>query len=401
MKTTSREGKIEISFMGWGNEQERELYTKVFKEFETRNPGYKVNYIYVPKDYDTKLKTMIIGNTMPDVFYIGENLATEYAKSGKLAVLDPYIEKYPELVANFVPGLLEYGKYQGKQYAIPKDWSPYAMYINKDLFKEAGIPIPTSDWTMEEFMDLAQKLTITEKGKITQYGAALETWWAPWSIFVGNEGGKWFNNGKSNLNDPKVIKGLKRMYDLFQTYKAAPSPAATKQAGMGQSQMFETGKVAMFPTGRWMVPTYRQALNFEWTAVEMPKGVTRVTPVSSGQLAVSNESDHKEAAVKLLRHVLSKEGLKGILGLGLAMPTNTQFFDDPDIVTAPPEVEPYKAMAEYLDTEVQLEAARSGHFSEYMEKYVTPELDAAFNGKQSIEEAVENIDEQANTVLFK
>ncbi|MBS4200586.1 sugar ABC transporter substrate-binding protein [Bacillus sp. FJAT-49732] len=393
--------KVEVSFMGWGNEQERKLYAEMFKKFEEKHPNIKVNYIYVPQDYDTKLKTMIKGNTVPDVFYVGENLVTEYVKTGKLAELDQYIEMYPELVANFVPGLLEYGKVDGKQYSIPKDWEPYIMYINKDLFNEAGVPIPTGDWDMEEYIDIANKLTKKEDGKTTQYGAALDTWWGPWSVFTQNEGGVWFKDGKSNFNTPEVIKGLTRMYDLFQTFKAAPSPATLKQSGMGQSQMFETGKVAMYPTGQWMVPTYREALNFEWTAVEMPKGATRVNPIFSGTLAVSADSKHQDEAVELLKYTLSKEGLQEIIGLGLGMPTNTEFFDDPSMVTSPPDADVLKATSNYLDTQVQLEAARSGHFSEFMDKYVTPQLDAAFNGKQTIEEAVKLIDEKANSELFK
>jgi len=394
------DGEIEISFMGWGNEQERKLYDAMFKKFEEKNPGVKVNYIFVPQDYDTKLKTMITGNTVPDVFYVGENVVTEYSKTGKLLELDPYIEAYPELVENFVPGLLEYGKVDGKQYSIPKDWEPYVMYINKDLFEEAGVDIPTSDWTMEDYIDIAKKLTKTEGDKVTQYGAALETWWGPWNVFVQNNGGVWFKDGKANFNNPEVIKGLTVMYDLFQTHNVAPSPAATEQAGMGQSQMFETGKVAMFPTGQWMVPTYNQSLNFDWTAVEMPKGVTRVNPIFSGTLAVSADSKHKDEAIELLKYTLSKEGLSDIIGLGLGMPTNTEFFEDPEMLKALPLTEPFKATAEYLDMNVQLEAARSGHFSELMDKYVTPELDAAFNGKQTIEEAVKKIDEKANSELF-
>lgn len=400
-QSSSSKDVVELSFMGWGNEQERELYDKMLRKFEEKNPEYKVNYIYVPQDYQTKLKTMIAGNTVPDVFYVPETAVVEYVKTGKLEELDGHIKVNPDLVANFVPGLLDYGQYDGKQYTIPKDWEPYVMYINKELFNKANLPIPTGNWTMDEFTDIARKLTIVEDGKAIQYGIGLETWWGPWSVFVGNEGGEWFKNGKSNFNDPKVIRGLTRMYDLFQTYKAAPSPSALQQSGMGQSQMFETGKVAMYSSGRWMVPTFRQTLNFEWTAVEMPIGEKRLNPIFSGTLAISKDSKDKEGAVKLLSYVLSKEGLQDIIGMGLAMPTNMEYFDDPTMVTGPPEVEPFKATSNYLDTKVQLEATQSGHFTEYIDKYITPELDNAFNGKQTIQEAVKKIDDGANAELFE
>lgn len=392
--------KVELSFMGWGTEQEREIYNKMLKNFEAKNPGYKVNYIFVTKDYDTKLKTMIAGNTEPDIFYVDATNVAQYAKTGKLEVLDPYIKANPDLTANFVPGLLQYGKVDGKQYTIPKDWQPYMMYINTDLFKAANIPVPTGNWTMDEFVDISKKLTIVKDGKTTQYGIGLETWWGTWSVFAGNEGGAWFKDGKANFSDPNVVKGLKRMYDLFVTNKAAPSPSAVQQAGMGQSQMFETGKVAMFPSGRWMVPTYRQSVSFNWTAVEMPKGSTRLNPIFSGTLAMGKDSKNKEAAAKLLGYILSKEGLQDVIGLGLSMPSYTTLFDDP-MVSAPPAIEPFKATSNYLDTKVQYEATQTGKFSELLDKFVTPELDKAFNGQQTIEEAVKHIDEGANSQIFK
>src|SRR5688500_9227997 len=40
--TTASQETTEVSFMGWGNDQERELYANMFKQFEAKNPGYKV-----------------------------------------------------------------------------------------------------------------------------------------------------------------------------------------------------------------------------------------------------------------------------------------------------------------------------------------------------------------------
>jgi multiple sugar transport system substrate-binding protein len=400
VETSSTSGKkVKLSFMGWGNEQERGLYEKMLKGFEAKNPGYKVNYIYVPKDYDTKLKTMLTGNTLPDVFWVDGTVVPDYAKTGKLEPLNEIV-RLNSLDEDFVPGLLDYGKYDGIQYTIPKDWEPYMMYINVGLFKKAGVPVPTGEWTMDEFMDIAKKMTVQKDGQISQYGVGLETWWGPWSVFAGNEGGVWFKDGKANFSDPKVVKGLQRMYNLFQTNKSAPSPSSLQQSGMGQSQMFETGKVAMYASGRWMVPTFRQTASFEWTAVEMPKGETRINPLFSGTLAISKDSKDKEGAAKLLTYVLSKEGLKDVIGLGLAMPNKTKYIDDPEMVNAPPAVEPFKATAQYLDTKIQLAATQSGHFSELINKYVQPELDSAFNGKQTIQEAVKKIDAKANKELF-
>lgn len=392
----------EISFMSWGTDQERQLYADSFLVFEKDNPGTKVNYIYTPQDYDTKFKTMVAGNQVPDVFYVPENQLVTYAATGKLLDLDPYVQQDPSLTADFVPGLLDFGKTEeGKLYAIPKGWEPFVVYINKELFQKAGVEVPTGDWTMEEFREVAKQMTVTEGDRTTQYGTSLDTWWGPWSTFVGNEGGEWFKDGKSNFNDPAVIKGLTRMYDLFQTDKSAPSPSALTQSGLGTSQMFETGRVAMYPIGGWVVADYRKSVKFDWTAVEMPKGTTRINPIFSGMLAVGADSKNKDMAVKLVKFLMSKEGQKGVTALGLQMPPYQSQSNDPELVTEPPDRTAFKAAAAYHGSPVQLAVARTGRFAEFIDKYVTPELDLAFNGQQTVEDAVAKIDNNANANLFK
>ncbi len=39
----------------------------------------------------------------------------------------------------YLPGLLDPGKVDGKQYLLPKDYSPLAVYYNKKLFDAANV----------------------------------------------------------------------------------------------------------------------------------------------------------------------------------------------------------------------------------------------------------------------
>lgn len=392
-----------ISYMTWGDNTERGLYQQVIDDFQKKNSKVKVKYVYTPNEYNQKLQTMVAGNTAPDVFWILQNNVPTYAPTGACEVLDPWIEKNPELTDDMVDGLLKYGQYEGKTYAIPKDWEPVVMYLNEDLFKAANVPLPTSDWTMDDYVSLAQKLTVTKDGKTSVYGAQCDTYWAFWMVFAGNCGGKFFKDGKSNFSDPNVIKGLSVLNDLINKYKAAPSPAAmSSMSGQSSSsdQMFATGKIAMYPSGRWQVPPFRKDCKFNWTAVEMPKGVTRVNPVISGCLAVSSKSRNKEAAVAFVKHILSRDGLKITMSNGLAMPVYKKYLDDPELVTAPPDVAPFKATANYIETELQYTVYQTKLFSKYNDM-ITAELDNAFNGKQTMEQACANIDKKANTELFK
>lgn len=396
---TAQELSGKISFMSWGEEDERLLYEKVLENFQAKNPKVKVNYMFTPNDYYTKLSTMVAGNSTPDVFWLLQSKVPEYVKSGACAVLDPYIQKYPELTADLVDGLLKYGQVDGKTYTIPKDWAAINMYVNVDLFKKANIEIPTSDWTMEQYVDLAKKLTVTENGKIVQYGAEADNYWAFWMTFASSYGGQWFKDGKSNFSDPSVLKGMNVMYDIIKN-KTAPSPSVLSSIGQGSDQLFLTGKIAMYPSGRWFVPTCRNDADFEWTAIEMPKGTTRINPVISGTLAMGEKSGNKDAAIGLIRYFLSEEGLGITMAGGLSMPPYKKMLDNEKIVTTPPDAAPFKATASYIETETQYNAAATGLYTKFQD-IITPELDNAFNGSQTMEQAAANIDKKANTELFK
>jgi multiple sugar transport system substrate-binding protein len=390
-----------VSFMGWGDEPERLMYETVFKDFEAQNPGVKVNYIFTPDDYYTKLQTMIAGGTPPDLFYLAEGRIAQFAKDGACLDLDPYIKKYPALTADFVDGLLRYGNYKGKQYAIPKDWQPILMYVNEDIFKASGVAIPTSAWTMDDYLAIAKKLTkVDAKGKTLQWGAAVENYRADWMVFARNYGGEWFKDGKSNWSDPKVIKGMEVMCKVIAD-KSAPSPEALSGMGQSQTQLFETGKVGMFPTGRWAVPTYRDSCaGFKWSAVEMPKGSMRSNPIITAALTASAKTKNPELAIALLRHILSEKSLATVMKLGIGMPAYKKLLAKSEFVSAPPAVEPFIATGAYIDQKVQYEAVMTGSYAKFQD-VIAAQLDLAMAGTISMKEAAAAIDKKANAEIFK
>lgn len=44
-----------------------------------------------------------------------------------------------------------------KQYAVPKDIDTIALWYNKTMFDEAGVPYPDKDWTWDDYAEAAKK----------------------------------------------------------------------------------------------------------------------------------------------------------------------------------------------------------------------------------------------------
>jgi len=386
-----------ISFMGWGDESERQIYQDIIDSFMEENKGVKVEYYYTPSDYYTKLTTMISGGTTPDVFWVVEGQLSNYIDICEN--LDPWLKKNPEITNGYLDALLEYGKRDGSVYAIPKDWEPIVMYINEDLFKASGVELPTSDWTMEEFMEIAKKMTKVENGETTQYGVAIDNYRAYWMGFMGAYEAEWFKDGKSNFADPNAMKGLQVMYDSMVKYGYAPTPSGVSSSGMSSDQMFQTGKVAMYVSGEWSVPTFKQECDFKWSAVELPMGTTRQNCVISGMLCMNKDSKNKEASIALIKYMLSEKGLSETTRRGLSMPPYESLINNAELLKDVPSAETMVATSKYIGIDSQRDAVASGKWSKYHD-IIYAELDNAFNGLCTLEEACKNIDTKANSELF-
>ncbi len=97
-----------------------------------------------------------------------------YAKETVVVPQDISIISVPSLKSNFVSTVSDDVVKGGKIYGLPLALDVMALYYNKNLLDQAGIPLPPTTW--EELMDAVRETTIfNEKGDIIQSGAALGT----------------------------------------------------------------------------------------------------------------------------------------------------------------------------------------------------------------------------------
>lgn len=331
---------------------------------------------------------------MPDIFWINEARVKEFADAGLMADLADTIKQYPAITDGMFKGAIDYGKADGIQYCIPKDYTSYVMYINVDMFKEAGIPIPTSDWTMDDYINIAEQLTQVSNGRTVQYGTAVNNYRADWINFMGNYDAPWFKDGKSNISDPAAIKGLGVQAQLIDK-GYAPAPGTT---GDSEDRLFIIGLVGMYPSGRWVVPSFIGECDFEWTAVEFPKGTTRICPFITANVAISSSTQNREIAESFLSFQMSQTGLSYTLSSGLSVPLYEDLITDKNFLAEPADA--FIASSAYIGDKEQIEALATGKWAEY-NSIISAELSLVYDGSQTIEQAAANIDKKANETLFK
>ena len=187
-----------------------------------------------------------------------------------------------------LPGFVEAGSADGKFYAAPYYSGARAVFYNKDAFAAAGVEVPT---TLAEFTTAAEKLQAANPAG-SGFWLPGQDWYngASWLYtnggdFAVKDGDKW----KGALEDPKSLKGLEQVQELFKNATKAPADANSDQPWVP----FNAGQAAMFsaPTwARWSIdlPAVQQGRRQgrhlrrrEGAPRRSSRPATRSTPVSS------------------------------------------------------------------------------------------------------------------------
>lgn len=149
--------EITLTYMNFDSDV---LTQELAKKFMEKYPNIKVvtNYVVVD-DYETTLTNMIAAGEMPDCFMFSN---CDYALSNKMLYdITDYWNADPEN-QNLMPTINELGvgTYDsGRQWAAPIKFFPNAIYIDRTVMETLNIPMPDTDWTWSEMIDLIKRAT--------------------------------------------------------------------------------------------------------------------------------------------------------------------------------------------------------------------------------------------------
>lgn len=307
---------VTLTWGFWGSPEEKASHERVAAEYMKLHPNVTFEYFFAPWDeYFTKLKTLWAGGdpkAIPDVLFLWPT--PSYAATGVLENLQPYIEKSGYDLKEYWPYLLDSARYNGAVYGFPRDIEAHALYYNKKLFDAAGVAYPTDNWTWDDLLAAADKLTKRDGDRVTQYALGMEG--GKWAIWVGQAGGivldDLTNPSKCALDTPEALKGLQFFYDLMDKGYAMRSATLSQQGG--DQAMFETGQVAMIIQNSSRVPAFNANANLDYDVAPVPvmPGGQRWDFNGGAAWAMSAASDNKDAAWEFLSWLQSKGGGESI-----------------------------------------------------------------------------------------
>ncbi|MBE0698475.1 MAG: extracellular solute-binding protein [Anaerolineaceae bacterium] len=289
-------------------------HQQIIQNFEDQNPNIIVQLEPVSgRDYYARLLTQLAAKAAPDIMQIGDDAVPSFVLKNAFVPLDTYLKDSNFDASIYLPGLLDPGKINGKQYLLPKDYSPLAVYYNKNLFDAASVPYPADGWTWDDLLAAAQKLTVKdEAGSVTQWGIQLPgPWTTGFEYWVAAAGGSLISqDGKSftsQMDSPEVAHAVQFYADLYNKYQVAPPPADMNAFGGGNSE-FSNGKAAMMLFGRWPQSGFKTNPNINLGVAPPPQDKVRANILFWGGFGIATSSTNPDAAFKYLSYVSGEPG---------------------------------------------------------------------------------------------
>jgi len=401
VKTGGRDEKV-IKVACWGTPEELDIIRKTLVAWEKVNPGIKIKLEpIVYQSYVNKILTRIAGGAAPDIIFTEVDIFADFCDKGAFLDLTSFIKEDDLFdINNYFPEVVDRFTVDGKIYCIPRDTAPFAcVYYNKGLFDRYEVLYPNDDWDWNDLLEKAKALTISENGRVSQYGFFA---WA-WQNFIYSNGGSIVDNIKNptrcTLDDPKAIEGLQFHADLVLKHNVSPSQTALTNLGAGASQLFMQQKLAMFSSGIWETPLFRKIKDFEWDVVMFPKGPNGKRGFGTGGsgYCILKTTKYPKEAWEVVKALSGDYGQIRFAEEGLAQPANKKIAYGPHWAGS----DKLPLNKKMLNEAVSYVTYNPFHpkWRQIRDLLITPELDLMFTGDITAEVAVNRFIDKADKML--
>ena len=401
------DGKTRLKFQIWDVAQ-RDSMQAICDAYTAKNPDVTIEVQVTSwNEYWTKLEAAAESNTMPDIFWMHTNQILYYSDFGMLAdVTDLYADEDPNYYQNHFSEI-SIGNAQGsngRMYGVPKDKDNIFLVYNKEMFDAAGVAYPDENWTWDDLTAAsAQIYDKTGKYGFMAYNDDQMGYWS----FVYQAGGCILTEDKTKagFDQPGTKKGME-FYVGMQDNDWCPKQTYFAETAPGTAFFSEVG--SMYVEGNWEL--MNKCINFpnmdgKWDIAPMPKCPDPVS--GDGRATISNglcystaaHGKTRDIALDVIKFFGSEEAqlLASSYGAAISAYNGTEqpYFDAFDKAGYDINVEIVMDQFEYGVQNVN-NAAKPKWKSPVLD-----ELNKVYNGQQSLDSAMANIQNIIDTETAK
>ena len=275
---------ITLEFWTHEDASRQALEERYIKEFCELHPNVTVN---VTRQSAEKLRELIqtafASGEGPSFFNLPIENEYQYIEAGRVAVADYEtlgFKNAEDLLASYEDGMIDAVYYDGEIYGLPLELTNWSIFVNKKVFRDAGLD-PETDYpkTWEDMVSISSKIVLRDGDIITRRGFDFRysyelTYFVP---MVEQLGGS-LSGTKGCVNKEAWVKALTFMQNWGPSGENLGNPTLTaarklfnKDNGdiaMANTGLYQEARILsdnpdFYNSGEWMVvpyPTFENAV---------------------------------------------------------------------------------------------------------------------------------------------
>jgi len=304
---------MDLAFWGGWTGPDGDVMHQMVDQFNKEHPDIRVTLTTLQwTPLFDKLLTSVRAGQPPDLMGMHSQDISQFSTLGILEPMGPMVTGAGFKASDFMDVAWQGTFYQGTQYAIPLDMHMHAVYVNTDMWKQAGLNPSRLPTTGDDFIAAAKKLTVDAAGHhpddpgfdpktIAQYGVGMMNnhhGFYMWYALRAQQGDPFLTPDFSRtvFSDAKSNAAWQWLQDLVFKYHVVPVGETNPY------QDFVTKHVAMLIDGPWEIPGLQKVSGLHWDTTTFPRVFAAPAAWGSGHLLTipkQNDRAREQAALTL------------------------------------------------------------------------------------------------------
>ncbi|MDO5065753.1 MAG: sugar ABC transporter substrate-binding protein [Propionibacteriaceae bacterium] len=389
---TGADGRPKIIVDMWaGGEEDTAAIKKQIEIAQKALPDIEIELRTAPwGDFFTKLTSNMGTGNMACVTGMNSGKLSDF-KEGFVELTEADLATAGLSAKDLAPGATDILSSSGTMYGVPFDMATMLVYYNADMIQATGAPEPRVGWTFEDFEATAKAATTGDK-----QGFAVGMGDFQWQALpIAKAGAQPVTaEGKLDIANPAFVEAATWYSGLVTEHHVALPVASASDAGWGEEQ-YSNGNAAMAVDGTWNAVSYLgNDAGFEVGMVNLPAGASgsSLGLVLGSGYGVAKTCQNKEAALKVMGALLSKEAQDHIASSGRSYPARTE--SQPLYFSSIDEKYRDRVKTAYEAAFAHVEGQRVSPNWSKVNAYIQPELVSVYTGAKPMAEMLQTAQQQ-------
>ncbi len=315
---------VQLRMMWYSDGVEGDVMRELLDRFEAQNPDIRVVMDTVAYgDLHTILQAQVETGSGPDLARV-----TDVNRfKGFYLDMRPYMSNAAAWAANWpdaVLGSMRAADDADGLYGFPTQFTVTGPYINRTLFEQAGVPVPSDTSDRVTWDEWVAATTEVAEATGTPYAVAMDAtghrFWGPslslCATYITDDG---FQIDTPGFRDAAEM--------LISWHEEGITPlevwAASGGAYAAAADFFINGQVVLYMSGNWQVGNFSNQIGdvFDWEVIPNPCGDCGCTGIPGGAVMVTFAgTDHPEEVTRLVEYLTQEEVLGEFTARSLFIP---------------------------------------------------------------------------------